>query len=88
MKRKPRVYGATPIRVILPGAEIEWFYDIVEAVAFVTENYKLGRELSARIQSGNYYEPVFTITDTGEAYASPLYAKLLASAPVRMEIAI
>jgi hypothetical protein len=88
MQRKPRVYGATPIRVVLPGAQEEWFYDVVEAVQFVTENWKQGKELSARIQNGRYYDPVFVITENGEAFASPLYAQLLASAPVKMEIAI
>lgn len=86
--RKPRMYGSPAIRVILPGAQEEWFYDVVEAVQFVTENWKQGKEISARVRSGNFYEPVFTITKDGEAYASPLYAELLGQAPVKMEIAL
>ena len=88
LMRKPRMYGSPGIRVILPGAQEEWFYDVVEAVQFVTENWTEGKEISARVRSGNYYEPVFTITQSGEAYASPLYAQLLSSAPVKMEIAL
>lgn len=87
LMRKPRMYGSPGIRVILPGAKEEWFYDVVEAVQFVTEKWTEGTELSARVRSGNFYEPVFTITKTGEAYASPVYAELLGQAPVRMEIA-
>lgn len=86
--RKPRMYGSPAIRVILPGAREEWFYDVVEAVEFVVENWTTGKELSARVREGNYWEPVFTITKDGEAFASPVYSKLLASAPVKMEIAI
>ncbi len=86
--RKPRMYGSPAIRVILPGAKEEWFYDVVEAVQFATENWTTGKEISARVREGNYWEPVFTITKDGEAFASPLYAQLLASAPVKMEIAI
>lgn len=88
MNRKPRMYGSPAIRVILPGAHEEWFYDVVEAVQFVTENWTRGKEISARVRNGNTYDAVFTIMENGEAYASPLYAKLLASAPVRMEVAI
>lgn len=88
MKRKPRVYGTTPIRVVLPGAQYEWFYDVVEAVEFVTKNWAQGTELSARVLDGSIYEPVFLITKDGEAYASPLYAQLLAQSPIKMEIAI
>lgn len=88
MKRKPGVYGATAIRVVLPGARYEWFYDVVEAVEFVTKNWAQGTELSARVLDGNVYRPVFIITEEGEAYASPLYAKLLAQAPIKMEIAL
>lgn len=86
--RKPRMYGSPAIRVILPGAREEWFYDVVEAVDFVVENWTTGKELSARVREGNYWEPVFTITKDGEAFASPIYSKLLSSAPVKMEIAI
>lgn len=86
--RKPRMYGSPAIRVILPGAREEWFYDVVEAVEFVVENWTTGKELSARVREGNYWEPVFTITKEGEAFASPIYSKLLSSAPVKMEIAI
>lgn len=86
--RKPRMYGSPAIRVILPGAREEWFYDVVEAVQFVTENWTEGKEISARVRSGNFYEPVFTITKDGEAFASPVYAELLGKAPVRMEIAL
>lgn len=86
--RKPRMYGSPAIRVILPGAREEWFYDVVEAVEFVVENWTTGKELSARVREGNYWEPVFTITKDGEAFASPIYSKLLSSAPVKMEIAI
>lgn len=86
--RKPRMYGSPAIRVILPGAQEEWFYDVVEAVQFVTENWTQGKEISARVRNGNLYDPVFTIMQNGDAYASPLYAQLLSSAPVKMEIAI
>jgi hypothetical protein len=86
--RKPRMYGSPAIRVVLTMAREEWFYDVVEAVEFVTKNWAKGTEISARVRDGNYWEPVFTITKDGEAYASPIYAKLLASAPVKMEIAI
>lgn len=86
--RKPRMYGSPAIRVVMKMAHEEFFYDVVEAVQFVTENWKEGTELSARVREGNFWEPVFTITKEGEAYASPIYAKLLASAPVKMEIAI
>jgi hypothetical protein len=88
LMRKPRMYGSPAIRVVLTMAREEWFYDVVEAVEFVTKNWKEGTELSARVRSGNYWEPVFTITKDGEAYASPVYAELLASAPVKMEIAL
>ena len=86
MNRKPRVYGATPIRVMLSLTHEEWFYDITEAAAYVTENYTPGKELDARVQVGRYMEPVFVITKTGETYASPLYAQLLTTAPVKIEV--
>lgn len=77
MKRKPETLGATVIRVVLPighpnykGRGEEYFYDINEAEAFVRENWN-GGELSARIQDGRCWAPVFMISGNGEIYASP-----------------
>jgi hypothetical protein len=85
--RKPKMYGSPAIRVIANSQE-EWFYDVVEAVQFVKENWKHGKSLDARVQSGRYYEAIYTITEHGEMYASPLYAELLLSSPVKMGTAV
>lgn len=81
--RKPRVYGAREIRIILPGGQTEWFYDAFEAVEFVNENWQQGKELSARVHTGSVWEPMYIITEDGEAYMSALYSEILATAPVR-----
>jgi uncharacterized SAM-binding protein YcdF (DUF218 family) len=82
--RKPRVYGAREIRIILPGGRTEWFYDVFEAVEFVNANWQHGKELSARVNTGGSWEPVYIITEDGEAYMSSLYAEILKSAPVKV----
>ena len=82
--RKPRVFGSREIRIVMPGGHTEWFYDITEAVEFVNKYWVEGKELSARVNAGGYWDPVYVITPEGDAYMSPLYSELLNTAPVKV----
>lgn len=84
--RKPSMYGCPAIRVYHEGKD-EWFYDVLEAVQYVKDNWTHGKELSARVRNDRYYERIYTIMENGEAYVSPLYSELVLSAPVKVELA-
>jgi hypothetical protein len=88
--KKPQTYGATTIRVVIPIDGDSWnnssgatyFYDINEAVAFVRERWTEGYELSARVNDGVMWVPVYTISREGDVFASPVYDDLIARATV------
>jgi hypothetical protein len=86
MDRKPRTYGATPIRVVVcePGKQTReaYFYDAKEAVKFCQDNWN-GREISARVYDGTW-APIYTIREDGEQFASPLYEQVIRNATVSL----
>ena len=88
MDKKPSMYGSPAIRVVLPTGDkrdTKWFSDASEAVAFVKDAWVEGKELSARIsRDGNYYEPIYLISATGEIYVSPDFQEVLSKSPVHL----
>jgi hypothetical protein len=89
MNKKPNMYGTTPIRVVyFPHSdqkhklEEKFFSDASEAVEFVKANWVEGRETSARIQNGRYWDPIYLINETGEVFVSKQYEQVASNAPV------
>jgi hypothetical protein len=88
--KKPQTYGATTIRVVIPIDGDSWkersgekyFYDIGEAVDFVKENWREGYELSARINDGVMWVPVYMISRDGDVFVSPTYDSMISRATV------
>lgn len=79
--RKPNTYGSPAIRVYHAG-EYHWFSDAAEAMEFVKQVWTEGTDLSARVNDGAVWQPIYQIDRNGDVFVSPVYESVARKATV------